>query len=72
MMSKHIGTTVMMASIALLAGCGGKEPSGQVAATVNGKEVTLQEVNSEIQANNSPSSMDKKIAQNIALDAPYR
>jgi EpsD family peptidyl-prolyl cis-trans isomerase len=52
---------------ALLAGCHKGAPEGQVAATVNGEEVTLQELNTEIQASNIPEGMDKQLAQREAL-----
>jgi len=57
----------MCAAAALLAGCHKGVPEGQVAATVNGEEVTLQELNTEIQASNIPQGMDKKVAQQQAL-----
>jgi EpsD family peptidyl-prolyl cis-trans isomerase len=57
----------MCAAAALLAGCHKGAPEGQVAATVNGEEVTLQELNTEIQASNIPQGMDKKAAQQQAL-----
>jgi len=57
----------MCAAAALLAGCHRGAPEGQVAATVNGEEVTLQELNTEIQASNVPQGMDKKVAQQQAL-----
>jgi len=57
----------MCAAAALLASCHKGAPEGQVAATVNGDEVTLQELNTEIQASNIPPNMDKKVAQQQAL-----
>jgi len=57
----------MCAAAALLAGCHRGAPDGQVAATVNGEEVTLQELNTELQASNVPQGMDKKVAQQQAL-----
>jgi EpsD family peptidyl-prolyl cis-trans isomerase len=57
----------MCAAAALLAGCHKGAPEGQVAAVVNGEEVTLQELNTEIQASNIPQGMDKKVAQQQAL-----
>jgi EpsD family peptidyl-prolyl cis-trans isomerase len=57
----------MCAAAALLAGCHKGVPEGQVAATVNGEEVTLQELNTEIQASNVPQGMDKQVAQREAL-----
>jgi len=57
----------MCALAALVAGCHKGAPEGQVAAKVNGDEITLQELNTEIQASNVPQGMDKKIAQQTAL-----
>jgi len=54
------------AVVALVAGCH-KAPEGQVAATVNGEEVTLQELNTELQNANLPPSVDKKEAQRAIL-----
>jgi len=55
---------IMMSSVAVLslslAGCGEKAPEGQVVATVDGKEVTLPELNAEAQAANVPEGADKK------------
>lgn len=47
--------------------CSKKTPAGQVAAVVNGKEVTLQELNTEIQAANIPPSADKQTVQRALL-----
>lgn len=66
-MSKRLAISTMCAAAALLAGCHKGAPEGQVAATVNGEEVTLQELNTEIQASNIPQNMDKKAAQQQAL-----
>jgi peptidyl-prolyl cis-trans isomerase C len=52
---------------ALMTGCHKGAPEGQVAATVNGEEVTLQELNTELQASNVPQGMDKQVAQRDAL-----
>jgi len=66
-MSKRLAISTMCAAAALLAGCHRGAPDGQVAATVNGEEVTLQELNTELQASNVPQGMDKKVAQQQAL-----
>ena len=66
-MSKRLAISTMCAAAALLAGCHKGAPEGQVAAVVNGEEVTLQELNTEIQASNIPQNMDKKVAQQQAL-----
>jgi len=66
-MSKRLAISTMCAAAALLAGCHKGAPEGQVAATVNGEEVTLQELNTEIQASNIPQGVDKQAAQQQAL-----
>lgn len=66
-MSKRLAISTMCAMAALLAGCHKGAPEGQVAATVNGDEVTLQELNTEIQASNIPQGADKQAAQQQAL-----
>ena len=50
----------------LLTGCN-KEPEGQVAAVVNGDEITLQEINTEIGNANMPAGADAKEVQKAAL-----
>ncbi len=66
-MSKRLAISTMCALAALVSGCHRGAPEGQVAATVNGDEVTLQELNTEIQASNVPQGMDKQVAQREAL-----
>ena len=46
----------------------GKEATGQVAAVVNGEEITLQEVNAELGNINIPDGVDKKVVQQAALE----
>lgn len=65
-MIKHLGVGAICA-VALLSGCKPKTPEGQVAATVNGEEVTLQELNAELNAANLPANVDKKEAQRAML-----
>jgi EpsD family peptidyl-prolyl cis-trans isomerase len=66
-MSKRLAISTACALAALVAGCHKGVPEGQVAATVNGDEVTLQELNTEIQANNVPQGVDRQAAQREAL-----
>ena len=66
-MSRRVTITILCAGAALVAGCGKKAPSGQVAATVNGKDVTLQEINTELQAANVPPAADKQAVQRALL-----
>ncbi len=64
---KYRGHIIRAACIALLlAGCD-KEPEGQVAAVVNGDEITLQEINAEIGNANIPAGTDTKEVQKAAL-----
>jgi EpsD family peptidyl-prolyl cis-trans isomerase len=56
----------ILASIAVLAACE-KEATGQVAAVVNGEEITLQELNTEIEAMSAPETADKSMLQKAAL-----
>lgn len=44
-----------------------KEATGQVAAVVNGDEITLQEINAELGSANIPEGVDKKVVQQAAL-----
>lgn len=63
------GVRIGLVAIGLLtvAGCNKGAPDGQVAATVNGDEVTLQEINTELQSANLPPDADKQVAQRAAL-----
>src|SRR3546814_20624863 len=54
-------------SIIALAACD-KEPTGQVAAVVNGDEITLQEINAELGNTAIPEGVDKKVVQQAALE----
>lgn len=64
---KRVGISMMCVAMALVSGCHRKSPQGQVAATVNGEEVTLEEINTELQASNVPRNADKKAAQREIL-----
>jgi EpsD family peptidyl-prolyl cis-trans isomerase len=57
----------LLATTSIISGCSKDAPSGQVAAVVNGKEVTLQEINAELQAANLPPTADKKTVQRELL-----
>ncbi|MEE4538150.1 MAG: EpsD family peptidyl-prolyl cis-trans isomerase [Erythrobacter sp.] len=62
------GYPILLASAAALAlsACS-KEATGQVVAVVNGEEITLQEVNAELQGANLPEGADREAAQRAAL-----
>ncbi|MXO60706.1 hypothetical protein GRI89_14280 [Altererythrobacter salegens] len=49
-----------------LSGCE-KQATGQVAAVVNGEEITLQEINTELEAMSPPDGADKALLQKTAL-----
>lgn len=62
----RINRLLATAALAALAACH-KHPDGQVVATVNGNEVTLQELNTELQATNISASTDKQAVQKALL-----
>jgi len=70
---KSTQMTVMAAtgvSLLALAGCGnsGKPPEGQVVATVDGKDVTIHELNAEIaQIPKQGSDAPRKLVESVAL-----
>lgn len=64
---RKIEVAAVAGLVAALAGCSKDAPAGQVAAVVNGKEVTLQEINAEVQASNVPPNADKKAVQRDIL-----
>ncbi|MBJ7499704.1 MAG: SurA N-terminal domain-containing protein [Sphingopyxis sp.] len=64
-MNRKISFTFAVAALAL-SGCG-KEATGQVAAVVNGEEITLQEINAELGSKPIPEGVDKKVVQQAAL-----
>lgn len=52
-------TAALLAGAVLLSGCD-KEPTGQVAAVVNGEEITLQEINTELGGQEIPEGADEE------------
>lgn len=56
-----------LVGVVLLAGCQ-KEATGQVAAVVNGDEITLQELNAEMSGMQLPQGVDKAQVQKAALE----
>lgn len=69
-MNKGFSAAVFLGT-ALLAGCGnsGEEQleKGQVVATVGGKDVTVHELNAELQGVNLPQGADRKAVEQAAL-----
>lgn len=55
-----------LAAVSLLSACQ-KEATGQVAAVVDGEEITLQEINAELQNARLPDGADKKAASAAVL-----
>ena len=66
MMSKAFYIPLCLASALVLSACQ-KEATGQVAAVVNGEEITLQEINAELRGVNLTDGSAKKAAQQAAL-----
>lgn len=64
-MYRKASIAIALASLSLT-GCG-KEATGQVAAVVNGEEITLQEINAELGSTPIPDGVDKKVIQQAAL-----
>ncbi len=64
-MYRTASIAIALASLSL-AGCD-KEATGQVAAVVNGEEITLQEINAELGNTPIPDGVDKKVIQQAAL-----
>lgn len=71
MQSNRFRSLLTVGLIALVvAGCGDKKgdaPAGQVVAQVKGEDVTIHELNAEIQASNFPPSVPRKQAEQQAL-----
>lgn len=61
--------SLMALSCALLAACGAKEPTGQVVATLDGKEITALELRNELGGYQAPDAPSRKRAEQAALDA---
>lgn len=63
------GLIIGVALMAVVAGCGSKDgPSGQVVATVDGTDITVHELNSEIRLAQVPPNVPRKIVEQAALD----
>ena len=72
-MRKGLAASFMIGTALLLAGCGdktdgaGELEKGQVVATVNGKDVTIHELNAELQGVALPSGEKRKQIETAAL-----
>ncbi|MEO0439653.1 MAG: EpsD family peptidyl-prolyl cis-trans isomerase [Pseudomonadota bacterium] len=64
--SKPVALIVLAVGALALSGCE-KAAEGQVAAVVNGEEITLQEINAALAQVNAPEGVDKKLLQQRAL-----
>jgi peptidyl-prolyl cis-trans isomerase C len=65
-MTRFLAMATLALSAALLAGCE-KKAEGQVAAVVNGEEITLREVNAELGDRPIPEGIDKNAVRQAAL-----
>ncbi len=69
-MKKWFLVTAAAAAALAVSGCGSKESKldkGQVVATVDGDEITVFELNAELQASPAPAGTDRKLAEQLAL-----
>ena len=66
-MMRQLATGLTIGTLMTLAACHRGQPGGQVAATVNGEEVTLQEINTELQNTPVPATVDKQKAERALL-----
>ena len=58
-----------LALVALVGGCnkGGDTPKGQVVATVNGEDITIHELNSELALARPPANVPRKTVEQVVL-----
>lgn len=68
MMNSTRGLLLAASACLALSGCGPKPPSGQVVATVKGKEVTSVELNNEMNGFQAPNAQIRKAAEIQALN----
>lgn len=69
-MKKWFLVTAAAAAALAVSGCGskdGKLAKGQVVASVDGDEITIFELNAEVQAAPTPAGTDRKLAEQLAL-----
>jgi EpsD family peptidyl-prolyl cis-trans isomerase len=68
------GLLLVAAAALAIAGCdklgigGNKAPTGQVVATLDGQEITVLEVNAELQGTPIPPNMSRRDAEKLALE----
>lgn len=75
LMRSHFLTVLMAGTAIALAGCGSKDADaseetlekGQVVATIDGKDVTVYELNTELQGINIPAGVERKTVEQQAL-----
>ena len=67
--TKRVGLIGGVALLALLTACNDKNkaPTGQVVATVNGEDITVHELNGELQQLRAPADAPKKQVEQFAL-----
>lgn len=60
---------ILLPSLALLAACGGSDatPAGQVAATVNGKEITITDVHQEAGSANPGKELEQSVLRTLIV-----
>ncbi|QYE34149.1 MULTISPECIES: hypothetical protein [Sphingosinicellaceae] len=68
-MSGKTRIAASLAIVALVAGCnrGGETPKGQVVATVNGDDITIHELNSELSLARPPADVPRKTVEQVVL-----
>lgn len=69
-MKKLYLVTAVAAAALAVSGCGGKGgklDKGQVVASVDGEEITIFELNAELQGSQVPPGTDRKLAEQMAL-----
>lgn len=69
-MKMRVGVTLAASACLVLVGCGkgGKEPTGQVAATVNGEEITMIDLRNEMGNFKAPDAKTRQVAERAALE----
>ena len=69
MMIQRAGMVAGLIAVALLGGCnrGGGTPKGQVVATVNGDDITIHELNSELALARPPADVPRKTVEQVVL-----